>query len=70
MEEKANKAIRIAIYEMGGATMAAADLGVSTSAVYKWIRLGRVPNLRTARRIAEAAQCKVSELRPPLPAAS
>ncbi|MFP3705193.1 carph-isopro domain-containing protein [Paraburkholderia tropica] len=65
-----NQTIRIAIYEMGGATMAAEELGVSTSAVYKWIRQGSVPNLKTARRIAEATRIRVSELRPPLNAAN
>ncbi|WP_408580495.1 helix-turn-helix domain-containing protein [Burkholderia cepacia] len=47
--------------------MAAQELHVSTSTVYKWIRLGRVPNLRIARKIAEAAKCNVTELRPLAP---
>ncbi|WP_408588836.1 helix-turn-helix domain-containing protein [Paraburkholderia tropica] len=66
---KTSHTIRTAIYEMGGATMAAEELGVSTSAIYKWIRQGCVPNLKTARRIAETTHCNVSDLRPPLPSA-
>ncbi|WP_423391958.1 helix-turn-helix domain-containing protein [Burkholderia sp. LMG 21824] len=65
-----NLTIREAIYNMGGATMAAKELSVSTSAVYKWIRLGRVPNLRIARKMAEALKCNVFDLRPPLALAS
>ncbi|WP_409219285.1 YdaS family helix-turn-helix protein [Caballeronia sp. INSB1] len=61
-----NATIKTAIYEMGGATMAAEELGVSTSAIYKWIRLGSVPNLKTARRIAKITNVKISDLRPPL----
>lgn len=44
--------------------MAADELGVSTSAVYKWIRLGRVPNLKTARRISAATDIEILALRP------
>ena len=53
-----------AIFNMGGPKIAARELNVSASAVFKWIRNGSIPNLDIANRVAELSGFSVDVLRP------
>ena len=59
-----NPMILRAIKDMGGVTKVANKLLVSSSAVYKWGRLGRIPDIDLAEKVAEASGYTVEELRP------
>ena len=59
-----NQEIRKAIYNMGGPGIAAASLEVSTSAIGKWIRNGKIPNLNIAKRVAKESGFSLESLRP------
>jgi hypothetical protein len=59
-----NQEIRKAIYNIGGLKIAAARLAVSTSAISKWIRNGKIPNLTLAQRVANESGFSLESLRP------
>jgi DNA-binding transcriptional regulator YiaG len=59
-----NQEIKRAIYNLGGLSIAAASLNVSTSAVSKWIRKGNIPNLNIAKCVAERSGFSLESLRP------
>ena len=53
-----------AVAKAGGPTMTSNQLGVSNGAVHKWIKANRVPNLNTAKRLAELSHVSLEKLRP------
>ena len=53
-----------AIFNIGGPTIAARELNVSTSTVFKWVRNGVIPNLDIANKVAELSGFSVEVLRP------
>jgi hypothetical protein len=59
-----NEEIKQAIYNMGGPKIAGRTLRVSTSAIGKWIRNGRIPNLDLAQRVSTASGFPLAILRP------
>ena len=59
-----NQIIKQAVRNMGGVTKVANKLLMSSSAVYKWTRLGRIPDIDLAEKVAEASGYSVEQLRP------
>ena len=59
-----NPVIKQAVHNMGGVTKVANSLLVSSSCVYKWTRLGRIPDIDHATKVAEASGYSVEQLRP------
>lgn len=59
-----DKAVKKAIFNMGGPKIAGQSLQVSTSTIGKWIRSGVIPNLEKAKRVAEASGFDLYLLRP------
>jgi transcriptional regulator with XRE-family HTH domain len=59
-----NQEVRKAIYNLGGAKIAAGKLRVSTSTISKWCRNGVIPNLDMATRVSAASGFAVDSLRP------
>ncbi len=58
------QAIRRAIYNIGGATLASSKLDVTPSAIYKWIEKGSITRLDKAEKVAELSGFQVNILRP------
>lgn len=54
----------VAVERLGGATKAAHAVKVSNASVHSWIRNRRVPNIDTARLLAELTGMDVQMLRP------
>jgi hypothetical protein len=59
-----SEVIKQAIFNMGGPTLAANKLQVSTNTVHKWVRNGVIPNLDIATQVSAASGFNVSILRP------
>jgi hypothetical protein len=59
-----DKAVKKAIFNMGGPKLAGSDLQVSTSTISKWIRNGVIPKLDQARKVASASGFDIALLRP------
>jgi transcriptional regulator with XRE-family HTH domain len=56
--------IKQAVHNMGGVSKVANRLLISASAIYKWQRLGRIPDIDLAEKVAEASGFPVALLRP------
>ena len=56
--------IKMAIHNIGGTKIASEKLNVSTSAISKWIRQGKIPNWNLANAVAQASGFIIDELRP------
>jgi len=59
-----NQVIKQAVHNMGGVSKCANKLLVSSSAIYKWQRLGVIPDLDLAEKVSVASGFPVSLLRP------
>jgi len=59
-----NQTIKQAIHNLGGVKTAANHLGMSRSAVSRWIRNGEIPNLHIAKRVADESGFNLASLRP------
>lgn len=59
-----NQTIKQAIHNLGGLQIAADHLGMSRSAVSRWIRNGEIPNLHIAKRVADESGFNLASLRP------
>ena len=59
---KGSNPIKKAVDKVGGVRKAAAICGVSTQAVYLWIKAGRLNGLREAFLLADAADMNVKDL--------
>ena len=57
-------AVRQAIYNMGGATLAGHKLLVSTNTVHKWMKKNMIPRLDKAEIVARESGFAVTLLRP------
>lgn len=67
VKEKAmdtSQAVKKAIYNMGGATLAGHKLLVSTNTVHKWVKKGLIPRLDKAEIVARESGFAVTLLRP------
>jgi len=56
--------VKIAVDKAGGATRVANELKCSGTAVFSWIRKGRVSNLDRAKQLAELSGVALEDLRP------
>lgn len=56
--------VKKAIHNMGGPTIVARQLRISTSTVSKWMRNGVIPNFDKAQHVAKASGFEATLLRP------
>lgn len=61
---ESSQAVKRAIYNMGGATLAGIRLHVSANAVHKWVKKGLIPRLDKAEIVAKESGIDLSQLRP------
>ena len=59
-----NTAVKMAIFNIGGATIASRYLNVSTSTIANWIRNGVIPNIEKAKLVAGESGFDLTLLRP------
>lgn len=60
---RATKKVRMAINILGGPKRAAEQLNVTATTVQNWMRKQNVPNIDTARSLAELTGLSIFELR-------
>jgi hypothetical protein len=59
-----SQAVKMAIFNMGGATLAGMKLQVGTNAVHKWCKRNFIPRLDKAEIVARESGFDVALLRP------
>jgi hypothetical protein len=62
--EASQQAVKQAIHNMGGATLAGFKLQVSANTVHKWVKRGAIPRLDKAEIVARESGFDVALLRP------
>ena len=66
MNSSANNAVKAAVKKAGGATVVARALGITTEAVYQWIRNEHVPRTEYALWLADRGKTPIARLSRPL----
>lgn len=61
---ESSEAVKKAVYNMGGATLAGIKLHVSANAVHKWVKKGLIPRLDKAEIVAKESGIELTLLRP------